>query len=200
MKLGRAEFIKLRGSILLCVGLIGVGAAMVVLTQREMKRAGRDLIAAELKQRQSETRLRQVSNEELEIKQKSALFQDLRERGVIGAENRLDWVELLREVRDRQKLYAVDYEISPQQKLEGSAGGYEFQSSNMRLALHLLHEEDLLRALTDLRRNARALLLPRDCVLTRLPRGTGETRGPQAQLKADCSLQWVTIRAPREKS
>lgn len=201
MKFGRHDFVKLRGAVALCVLLAGAGAAAALLVVKEKRQAELALAAAEGQRNQNTARLRQSSSEEQEIKAKAVLFQDLIRRGIVGSENRLDWIELLRELRDRHRLPSVDYEIAPQQKLQSIADGYEFQSSTMRLGMRLLHEEDLLRLLGELRRDAKALIVPRECTLARLAGGTGEDRGGiEAQLRADCSLQWITVRRPEKAS
>lgn len=199
MKLGRAELLKLRGPLALCIALAATGAAGVWLVLKEKQQAARMLVAAEAQRKQNETRLLQVRSEEQEIKQKASRFLQLGARGILGSENRLDWIEQLRDLRDRQKLAEVEYEIAPQQKLDTTPDGHEFQSSNMRIELRLLHEEDLLRFLDALQKEARALVLPRECALNRQAAGSAPHNGPAAQLKADCQLQWITIRSPEKK-
>ena len=58
--------------------------------------------------------------EELEIAQKIDRYRQLAARGAIGAENRLAWVELIRDTRSRHRLGALDYEFSPQRPLDRS--------------------------------------------------------------------------------
>jgi hypothetical protein len=49
---------------------------------------------------EADGKLKRVRDEESEIKQKSILFNKLQERGMIGEEQRLEWVELLKDIRD----------------------------------------------------------------------------------------------------
>jgi len=78
---------------------------------------------------------------------------------------------------------------------EGAVGGgYEFMSSAMKLQMQLLHEGDLLGFLADLRANVRALIVVRQCNVERIARATSNERGTQAQLKADCDIDWITLR------
>lgn len=201
MNIARDQLRKLRWPALVFVMLAAAGAASVVLSMSERERAGRALTAAKQQQNQTEERLRQVRSEELEIRDKTATFQKLVDRGIVGPENRLDWVELLRSIRDREQLFEMNYEIFPQQKVETAVHGYDFLSSRMRLDLNLLHEEDLLRLLTAVQRDANALVLPRECAVTRTARSVASERGgPPALLAAQCSLEWMTLRSPEKKS
>lgn len=136
MKLGTADFPKLQFSLLLAVLMIAIGAGAVYFSLNGSKSAKLRLMAAQNEQSDFAGKLFQrVRSEENEIKQKSAIFNDLRSRGVIGDEQRLEWVELLKEVRDQRKLIDLKYEIAPQRSLDAKQiDGYNFFSSEMELA------------------------------------------------------------------
>ena len=92
------------------------------------------------------------------------MYKRQQERGIIGPEQRLEWVELLKEIRDKRRLIDLQYEIAPQRLLDGNpTGRYAFHSSAMKLQLRLLHEEDLTRLIGDLRSQAKALIRVRSC-------------------------------------
>jgi hypothetical protein len=200
MKIVPADFRKLRASVVLGVLMIAVGALALYFAFAAMKRAeqGRVSIAAQFAE--ADGKLKQVRNEESEVKQKSIVFNKLQERGIIGDEQRLDWVELLKEIRDKHRLIDLRYEIAPQRMLEGQLGNdFVFFASSMKLELKLLHEEDLTRLLDDLRRQAKALIRVKSCRIERLP-ATGEQRGGgRANLLADCEIEWLTLRDLRGK-
>lgn len=198
MKIGARELRKIRGSLILLALVSAVGAASVFFVNQQKQQATAAVAQARSLRAQAEMRLNQVSNEEQEIKAKTALFRKMQERGMIGEERRLEWVELIREQRDRHRLFEIDYEISPQQKLgDAAVGGYQFRSSLLTLRAPLLHEEDLLRLLDGLQQNAQALVVPRHCALNR--QKTGSDRSSlAAQLHAECALQWITLREPRQ--
>ena len=200
MKIVPADFRKLRASVVLGVLMIAVGALALYFALAAMKRAeqGRVSIAAQFAE--ADGKLKQVRNEESEVKQKSIVFNKLQERGIIGDEQRLDWVELLKEIRDKHRLIDLRYEIAPQRMLDGQLGNdFVFFASSMKLELKLLHEEDLTRLLDDLRRLAKALIRVKSCRIERLP-ATGEQRGGgRANLLADCEIEWLTLRDLRGK-
>ena len=184
MKLATSDLPKLQWSILAIVLMMAVGAALIFFAFSATEVAKRDRAIAQAERNEFDGKLKQVRNEEDEIKQKSAVFKALQTRGMIGEEQRLEWVELIKDIRDTRRLIDLQYEIAPQRKLDAEAGsGFAFYSSTMRLQLKLLHEEDLTRLLDDLHNRARALIQVKSCGVTRLPAGAGGN-SPAAQLQA----------------
>jgi cell division protein FtsL len=195
MKLVAADFAKVQLSLLAALLMTAAGAGTVLFTLNLTKTAKLNQAAAQAERDDFDGKLRRVRGEEAEIKQKSALFKRLQERGVIGEEQRLEWVELLKEIRDKRRLLDLQYEIAPQRPLDAMpANGYGFYASTMKVQLKLLHEEDLTRLLDDLRRQARALIQVKSCAVSRLPRGGADGTIP-AQLQAECQIDLVTLRA-----
>jgi hypothetical protein len=194
MKLGTSDLPKLQWSLLATLLMMIVGAAMVYFSFNATEVAKRDRAAAQAERNEFDGKLKQVRNEEDEIKQKSAVFNALQTRGMIGEEQRLEWVELIKDIRDTRRLIDLQYEIAPQRRIDADAAkGFAFYSSTMRLQLKLLHEEDLTRLIDDLRERARALIQVKSCDVSRLPQGAGDST-PIAQLQADCLIDWITLR------
>jgi len=193
MKFDRDDFACIQWSLVTTIALLVIGVAAVWLADRELRAA--TIRRAEVKGQfdEFERKLRQVRSEEAEIRDKAALFARLQERGVVGAEQRLEWVELLKDIRDSRRLLDLQYEFLPQQSMEKAPGGaYDFKSSLMRMQLKMLHEGDLLNLISDLRERAKAYVRVRSCKVARLPRGIGGD-GSFATLTADCEIEWITI-------
>lgn len=197
--ISKDDFRRIRLSLALAVVMITIGGAIAFgstkLLEAERK-ANREALA---RRGEIQSKLSRARDEEQEIKQKIARFNTLQARGVIGDERRLDWVEQIRQIKNTRKLFDIQYELAPQRPLEGaiaaaSAGGYDFFASTMRLQMQLLHEDDLLNFLSDLRNSASAYIRTRDCVVERVPKGPSERSGVTPQLKAECSIDWITIR------
>ncbi len=194
MKLGTADFPKLQFGLLAAVLMIAIGAGAVYVALNSTKAARLERTAAQSERNDFVGKLNQVRSEESEIKLKSAVFDKLRTRGVIGEEQRLEWVELLKDIRDKRRLLDLQYEITPQRPLDAAPGsGFAFYASTMNLQLRLLHEEDLTRLLDDLRQQASALIQVKSCNVSRLPHG-GTESGIHAQLQAECQIDWITLR------
>jgi len=144
-------------------------------------------------------RLARARDEELDIRQKIDLYQQMVARGIIGPESRLDWIEQISRIKAERRLPGIDYEILPQAPLaadllaSGAAGPYEFMASPMKLRLRLLHENDLLAFLGDLRQAISAQPLVRECRIERTdPESSGS--GVPAHLRADCLIDLITLR------
>jgi hypothetical protein len=194
MKFGKADFAKIQVSLMFVVAAVAVGTASVLFSIQQTKSAKLANSAAAAEHSEFEIKLKQVRNEENEIRQKSALFSNLQARGVIGEEMRLDWVELLKDIRDKRRLMNVEFEIAPQRALDsGPVSNFSFYASTMKLQFRPLHEEDVLRLIDDLRRQAKALIQVKSCKVSRLP-GNG-----LAQLQADCQIDWITAREAKSK-
>ncbi len=195
MKLNPSDWRKLQLSLAAFLALSLAGGTLVFYSQEKLQRAKIQLAGADAQKQQAEGKLKQVKDEESEIKLKASLFSNLVARGIVGEEQRLDWVELLRDIRNNRRIIDMQYEFAPQQTMPGTLGNWNFYVSTMQLQMQLLHEEDLLNVLADLRNTAKAQILVKACETTRLPRQEAAT-GIKANLQAQCSLDWVTVRGP----
>ena len=134
--------------------------------------------------------------EKQEIRAYEPQFLALRQRGLIGEENRLAWIDAIRLSQQRRHLLPLTYDISAQQAmavpLPLSMGQYQLRGSKMQLHMDLLHEMDMLNFFDDLRQSG--YFAVQDCVLKRGASGA-VAAGAQAgaTLSADCSLLWLTL-------
>ena len=95
MKIRSTDFPKLQWSLLAALVMVLVGAGGAYAAFNSTKVAERERAAAQVERNDFDGKLRRVSSEQAEIKQKSERFNALQARGVIGEEQRLEWVELL---------------------------------------------------------------------------------------------------------
>ncbi len=191
------DFKHIRWSLLLALLMVALGAAALLLTHRVALEQRKAAQQAQTRLDEARSRLARARDEEAEIKSKIGRFDDLLAAGVIGTEKRLEWVEQIKAIKSVRRLYDLQYEIAPQRPLDaaiapGSSGSYAFLSSTMRLQMQLLHEVDLMQFLDDLRGSAHVYLRPERCSVERTGRDGRPASGPQ--LKADCVLDWITIR------
>jgi hypothetical protein len=193
MKLGVSDLSRLRTSLAAMALMAAFGAAAVLHARDRLAVAQAALAAARAEGREIDEKLRRARGEEDEIRQKAAVFQRLAARGAVGEEARLEWVELLNEIRDRRRLPGVRYEFAPRRALEqGETGAFGLYASAMKLQARLLHEEDLTRLLADLRERAPALIQVKRCEVSRLP-VTDPADAAQGLLRADCLIDWITL-------
>jgi hypothetical protein len=127
-------------------------------------------------------------------------YQMLISKGFVGEEQRIEWVEHLRQQHKTQKLFGIKYSISPQEKytpaFAGNLGGFTMNRSVMKLELDMLHEADLLRLTEALNAENSAPFILRDCEINRLNPGSQLSNQLTANMHALCELDWLTLREP----
>lgn len=132
------------------------------------------------------------------LKTSQQRYRMLRDRGFIGDEPRLLWIETLRNIGQQRHLYNLQYNLQQRQELpiagEQSAEHFQVYASAMRLDLELAHEADLLRYFSDLDREAPGVYQIRDCTLSTLF-GNNEVSLDKANIGASCNLAWFTVKA-----
>jgi hypothetical protein len=180
--------------------MVALGVAAVFASNHFLGMVRSERQAAADERRAAQEKLARATSEEREIRDKLVDYKKLLERGIIGDEQRLDWVDTIGQIKAARKIYDIKYAISPQKSFEiqgaGPAGGdVEFRVSELKLDMQLLHEEDMLAFLEDLQRQLKTHVMVRSCSMQRLDRGGGfERSGANPRLRADCVLDLVTIR------
>lgn len=199
MNFAAKDLLRLRWSLVFLLAMIIAGAALVYFMQQTVEQA--EVAERELSRQMNDVqgRVFRAHEEEQDMRGRIRRFQELMERGIIGQEERLDWVEQIARIKSARRLLDVQYEIQPQGPISAAAlpggaaaGAYEIMASTMNLRMQLLHEDDLLGFIADLRQAVHADLLVRECRMERTPGGGQGT--VQAQLQADCTIDWVTLR------
>ena len=193
-----ASLKQLRWSLVMLAVFALIGAAAVMASLKTLGEAGKAKTAALAIQKDIRNKLARANDEAEELREKIVRYREMDRQGIIGQEHRLDWIEQIRRTEKERKLFDIAYELQPQQPVDktitaSSADGVEVLSSPMKLDMPLLHENDLLNLLNDLKANVQAYLRLHRCTIERMPQPTSE-RGPTAQLKAACELDWITIR------
>lgn len=189
------DLLRLRWPVLSAVVLAAAGAQLVWLAEVGHQRRREDLRRVEEEYRRGHDRLLQAERDEGQIRETIGRFRALEARGVVGPEQRLEWIERLRAARERLALPALDYELRPRRPLvpaganaeRGGADtdtGYRLTASTMHVKAGLVHEEDLLRLLDALGAEPSAIVRPAWCRIT---------QAGGAGLSAECELEWITV-------
>ena len=182
--------------LLMVAVVLAVCAGGVYYTHQLVKRGRAALTAAEGQLGEARMRVQQSGEERDMIGRYVAPYTTLVERGVVGEEQRLSWVDALREANNQTKLYGVEYEVGVQQPYafapEVQAAGIPVQQSLMKLRFGLLYEDDLLAFFRTLQAQNVGSFSINQCVLKRVSRE--QTRPSNAPtLQAECELAWITI-------
>lgn len=124
-------------------------------------------------------------------------YHDLEQRGFIGDEPRLLWIESLRNSGQSQRLYSLKYNLRQQRPVTLTAGPqtshYQLFASPMQLHLDLAHEGRLIAFFENLRNERPAVYQLHSCTV--IPTfGDQGVNFDKANLAADCELVWFTAR------
>jgi hypothetical protein len=189
------EFSLLRNAVLVFLGTLAVSLAAVLASSWHLRRIHFEEAAALLERDAARLRLAHAETEKEEIRQYQPQFVELRRRGLVGPERRLDWVEAIRQIQEQRRLLPLTYEIEVQQpyRLETTlpTGEYALLGSRMALHMDLLHELDLLNFLSDLR--LAGTFAVQDCVIRRAAGAAPVAGVLSPTLNADCTLNWLTL-------
>ena len=185
--------LKLPLVVLVVISIAGVGA--VYWTRAQIKQAERTLAAQESQLKEARSRFQRSGEERDLIVRFLPPYQELRSYGLIGPEERINWLEALRNANQQAQMMGAEYQINTQQPYpyaqELNAARLGMAQSLMRLNLRLAHEGELMRFFRLLEdQNAGAYDI-NQCVLQRI--NVGSDGSGQPNLRAECELAWITI-------
>lgn len=202
IELTQANLRRLGVPAAIAVALVGLGLAGLAVTDTFADRAKREYEAARIERAGVQSRLSRATDDEREIRARLVDYQTLRTRGVLGDEHRLDWVEAIKVIKSERKLYDMKYSIEPRRPVDYAGlkqvAGVDLLMSRMRLDIELLHEADLFNLLADMKERLAPIVVVRSCDLNRVD-GRGLAGGAGPRLRANCTLDLVTIRDGKEK-
>jgi hypothetical protein len=195
MRLTREELQRLALPLLIALALVAVGAGIVYSGGEGLRVAQAHFAVAQNERRQSTERLARIAEEEREVNQKIDVYKQLKSLNILGEERRLEWADTINRIRVQRELLDVRYRVERQKLVTSVAGkpaSVDIFASTMRVELQLLHEEDLLRFLADLRASGNAYYSVKKCVITRTGQAIGgATMTPR--LSAQCDIDLITI-------
>jgi hypothetical protein len=195
MNLTREELRKLALPLLAAAALLAAGAALIWAAGQALAGGQRELAAAQAERKQNGERLARIAEEEREVSEKLDVYKQLKSLNILGEERRLEWADAVTRIRTQRELLDLSYRVDRQRLLKslpGKPDNVDFFASTMRVQLALLHEEDLLHFLGDLRASGNAYYAVKNCSLARTGQAaTGTTITPR--LRANCEIDLVTV-------
>ncbi|MDP1659932.1 MAG: hypothetical protein Q8L73_11375 [Methylotenera sp.] len=200
MKLDKQDWRKLQTTILALAAVIITVIALVVFahnfsTQQEQAMQNQQNLLNSARQRYQSSGIEKAT-----ITEYLPQYQALINKGLVGEERRLEWVDELRTQHKNNKLFSIKYSIGLQEAYKPSfapnLGGFVLNRSVMTLDLDMLHEEDILQLTEALSRKNKEIFMLRDCEITRLNAGGNLSNQLIANLHAKCELDWLTLREP----
>ena len=195
MRFTPEELRRLAVPLVVALALLAAGGALIWAADATLDAANREAAVAQAERQQASERLARISEEEREVIQKLDVYKRLKQLNILGEERRLEWADAITRIRTQRELLDLSYRVDRQRLLTSAAGkpaNVDFYASTMRVQLALLHEEDLLRFLADLRDSGNAYYAVRNCSLTRMSQpASGVQIAPR--LRGECEIDLITI-------
>jgi hypothetical protein len=146
--------------------------------------------------RDAQTRFQRSGEERQTVSHYLQNYRQLEKLGFVGQEHRLNWVEGLRAANEKAGLFGVDYQIGAQEPFpylaKGDPLGDRVRRSQMKVALGLVHEDDLMRFFGALAAQHPGLYTLNGCSIDRVAKESAPA-ARQRNLTANCDLSWMTI-------
>ncbi|HBA08355.1 hypothetical protein [Methylotenera mobilis] len=200
MKLEQNDWKKLQIPLAILGGIVVVVVVCIVFAQQYKVDQEQALLTQQNQLNAARQRYQSSGLEKEIITEFLPQYQALINKGFVGEERRIEWVERLREQHKNHKLFGIKYSIKQQEKytpaFATNLGGFTLSRSIMQFELDMLHEGDLLQLTESLSGANAAALILRDCEITRLNEGGALSAQLTANLHAQCELDWLTLREP----
>jgi len=195
MTLTREELRRIALPLVIALALAAAGAGIIYGGGEALRVARAQFAVAQGERRQSSERLARIAEEEREVSQKIDVYKQLKSLHILGEERRLEWADTINRIRVQRELLDLRYRVERQKLVNSVAGkpaSVDFFTSTMRVEMQLLHEEDLLRFLADLRASGNAYYSVKRCAIARTGQAAGgATMTPR--LSAQCEIDLITI-------
>lgn len=186
---------------LLGFGLVLVTVGLVAYYADDFKRQQEQAVyAQQIELNQAQQKYLSSGQEREGIVRYLPVYQSLLRTGFVGEEQRIEWIERIRQLHQQHKLFSVEYTIGQQEDVAPSflptLGNFTLHRSKMKLELGLLHEMDVLLLLNGLRSQPTPFIV-RSCELVRPVGQKINTSVLTTNLQATCELEWYTLRDPQ---
>ena len=196
MTLTRDELKRLVLPLIAALALTCAGVAFIWSARGAERDAQAAFLVAQAQRQENGERLARIAEEERSVKEKINVYQRLKLLNILGEERRLEWADAISRIRTQRELLDLRYRVDRQHLLvsaPGKPGNVEFYASTMTVDLALLHEEDLLRFLADLRASGNAYYAVRNCSLARTGGQPTASAALSPRLRAECHIDLITV-------
>lgn len=192
---------ELRRPALVLLGVLLMSTALVWVSDAFWSAHERQLDSARSSLDSVRTDYRLAVEADNIIRTSQQRYRELQQRGFIGEEPRLIWIESMRNSGRANRLYNLQYSLKQQEPLTLSDQDYteyyQLYTSPMSVQLELTHEVDLIRFFAELDHEKPAIYQLRGCTLKPLfgPEGIALHR---ANVSASCEIAWYTVKRHSE--
>ena len=197
MKLEYIDWSIIRGSLISIIVCLIVSSALVWGSNFFAQQMNKEYLRNNAQFKAISRRYLAIDEEEGLISDFYPQFVKLYEKGIIGKERRLDWIDILRDAGEVIKLPALNYKIDSQNiytpEYAINLGRFKLYNSRMSLQMQLLHEGDLFNFFQYLDEGANGIYGISSCNFSgKSVEITDDTT--VANIEAKCKLDWYTIK------
>ena len=202
MNITRDDLKRLRMPLSAAIILLVLAAGSLISSGYYLDEARAVRDATRLTRVAAQERVLRVAEEEREIRDDLVYYEQMRQRGVVGEQSRLDWIESIARIKNDRKLFEIRYNFDAQRPLDYPGmvptSAADFVVSKLKLDMLLLHEGDLLNFLADLQAGIKAHVSVRSCVVSRVERSAAPgATSLQPRLRAECQVDLISVRGLR---
>lgn len=199
MKLSASDFPLIRRSILAVCASALISAAILYSSGKYAESARNDRRNAQNMLIDVRNRLATALQDQENMAIYAGEYGALIEQKIIGNDQRLDWMEGLEKIRQKNLVTNFRYNIAPQKIYAPqppiNSGNFDIRYSEMKLQFDLLHEAQLLNFFDALRTDIKGWYQLDGCTLQRAGAAGNENEQTAAtRLKAECSGGWITLK------
>lgn len=194
MKFASSDFALIRQNVL-AFCMAAIASALVLYTSgkyAEQTRKDHDDALQQLNAARS--RLNGAQEDNANMSAYAAEFDKLSSAGIIGEDQRLDWMEGLENIRQQNLVTDFRYNIAPQIPYTPQpaidSGNLEIRYSEMKLQFDLLHEGQLLDFFAALRGQVKGWYQLEGCTMQRV----AAAENPAIRITAECTGGWITLK------
>ena len=219
----RTGFIALRFSYAVLIAGLGVAGFIVAGSYLYLQAEKKNDQQSQRALTDLRGRLTTAMRDREDLRGSEDTYKMLVNRGVFIAEERFDLIEALAALKVRHQLIALTYDVGPQRPLRLATAttytGVDIAATRIKMKIQALHDADLVSFLDEFPRLQRGFFPLERCTIKRnvdapspiVSAGatTGDEASPAsiaaaataarstllAKLDAECSVEWVTLRA-----
>lgn len=196
MALTLKDVTSMRLPVAILIAALVLSGVLIKFTLVQQKAAEEQRLAQTKAMNDARERYHRSGEEREVILRYLPAYRKLQSEGVVGAEQRIEWIEGLRSANKQAGLFGVTYQLEARKPFtmlgQNNPASQFLQQSLMKLSFGLVHEGDLTRFLQTLATQQSGMFFIRSCTIDRAVRNDAPAPR-QPNLNAQCELSWLTI-------
>ncbi len=183
---------------LIHLGLLIATVALWFWGEEQLAAQQHMLFVAQAQRQAMDSKMQNIAQEEQTLAAGENLLKHLGQRGWLGTEDRMAWMEALQRLENDLKLQNFRWHISPQSiapaHVAQATGDFQVVLSTLHFSTQVRHEPDFIALMSRLKNDISAFVRPERCVLKR----TLLPDSPDS-LYAECDIQLITFHQRRQQ-